>query len=241
MRGWRLLTPAIFAAAGILFVTSAVVARGTDLRTGERTSVADVIAREQANVADLGAHAEDLRAEIDKMTASIERRDGRLAEARAKIDTVAPAAGMRGVKGPAVTVLLDDAPTPPAGEPIPEGLNVDSYVVHQQDVQAVVNALWAGGAEAMMLMDQRVISTSAVRCVGSLLILQGRTYPPPYKITAIGDQDALLAALDASRAVSNYRDYVPLIGLGYKVEVEPSVTMPGFAGALNLSHARVAS
>ena len=38
-------------------------------------------------------------------------------------------------------------------------------MVHQQDIQAVVNALWAGGADALQIMDQRVISTSAVRMV----------------------------------------------------------------------------
>ena len=42
-----------------------------------------------------------------------------------------------------------------------------------------------------MLMDQRVISTSAVRCVGNTLILQGRVYSPPYVITAIGNQTDL--------------------------------------------------
>ena len=67
---------------------------------------------------------------------------------------------------------------------MPAGADPDDYVIHQQDVQSVVNALWAGGAEAMMLQDQRVISTSAVRCVGNTLILQGRVYSPPYVITA---------------------------------------------------------
>lgn len=51
-------------------------------------------------------------------------------------------------------------------EPATEGFTAEDIVVHQQDVENVVNALWAAGAEAMMLMDQRVISTSAVRCVG---------------------------------------------------------------------------
>ena len=241
MRGWRLLTPAVFAAAGLLFVTSAVVAKGTDLRTGDRTSVTDVIAREQQSVTRLGEQAEALRVEIDRMSANVARSDKRLAEARKVIDAAAPVAGMRPVTGPGVTVLLDDAPAPPPGESMPQGLNVDSYVVHQQDVQAVVNALWAGGAESMMLMDQRVISTSAVRCVGSLLILQGRTYPPPYKITAIGDQQQLLAALAASPAVRNYRDYVPLIGLGYQERVEAKITIPGYTGALDLTYARVLS
>ena len=54
----------------------------------------------------------------------------------------------------------------------------DDLVVHQQDVQSVVNALWAGGAEAMMIMDQRVVNTSAVRCIGNTLLLQGRRTRP---------------------------------------------------------------
>ena len=74
-------------------------------------------------------------------------------------------------------------------------------VVHQQDVQGVVNALWRGGAEAMQIMDQRVISTSAVRCVGNTLLLQGRVSSPPYTITAVGDVDAIERGdADAARA-----------------------------------------
>ena len=107
------------------------------------------------------------------------------------------AAGTQAVAGPTVQVTLTDARNVP--DVLPDGISVDDYVVHQQDVQAVVNALWEGGAEAMMLMDQRVISTSAVRCVGNTLILQGRVYSPPYVITAIGNQTDLRASLDAAR------------------------------------------
>ena len=53
----------------------------------------------------------------------------------------------------------------------------------------MVNALWQGGARGIQVMDQRLISTSAVRCVGNTLILQGRVYSPPYRITAVGDPD----------------------------------------------------
>ena len=68
-------------------------------------------------------------------------------------------------------MTLDDAPRRAS---LPGTAKPDDLVVHQQDVQAVVNALWHGGAEAMHAQDQRVISTSAVRCVGNTLILQGR-------------------------------------------------------------------
>ena len=96
-----------------------------------------------------------------------------------------------------MSVTLADAPRS-ADRLLPEGTSPDDVVVHQQDVQGVVNALWAGGAEAMQIMDQRVIATSAVRCVGNTLILQGRVYSPPYTITAIGDPERLSQALDDS-------------------------------------------
>ena len=111
---------------------------------------------------------------------------------------IATAAGRTEVRGPAIRVTLDDAKL--AGGEVPAGADPDDYVIHQQDVQSVVNALWAGGAEAMMLQDQRVISTSAVRCVGNTLILQGRVYSPPYVITAIGSRDAMRSALDELKA-----------------------------------------
>jgi uncharacterized protein YlxW (UPF0749 family) len=103
----------------------------------------------------------------------------------------------------------------------------------------VVNALWAGGAEAMKLMDQRVISTSAVRCVGNTLILQGRVYSPPYVIQAIGDPSAMSAALDNSNTVTIYRQYAKLLGLGYDVKSMDKVTFPAYSGSLSLVNATI--
>jgi uncharacterized protein YlxW (UPF0749 family) len=111
-------------------------------------------------------------------------------------------------------------------------------VVHQQDVQSVVNALWAGGAEAMMLQDQRVISTSAVRCVGNTLLLQGRVYSPPYVITAVGDVTGMRQKLDADPSVTIYRQYADLLGLRYDVEDKARLSLPAYAGSLDLVHAR---
>ena len=143
-------------------------------------------------------------------------------------DELAPVIGLGPVEGPAVRVSLDDAGY--SLETLPEGFTVDDVVVHQQDVQAVVNALWAGGAEAMMIQDQRVISSSAVQCVGNTLFLQGRVYSPPYTITAIGDVDALRMSLLEDPLVENYRGWSETLGLGYEVERLTQVEMPAFDG-----------
>jgi uncharacterized protein YlxW (UPF0749 family) len=111
-------------------------------------------------------------------------------------------------------------------------------VVHQQDVQAVVNALWAGGAEAMTIMNERVLSTTAVRCVGNTLLLHGRVYSPPFVVTAIGDQTRMGNALDAAPDVTIYRQYVAAYKLVYGVTRQTSVTLPGVKAAPELAYAK---
>ena len=122
--------------------------------------------------------------------------------------------GLVAVQGPGLTVRLNDAP---ADSPRRDDVSPDVLVVHQQDIQAVMNALWAGGAEAMEIMDQRIISTSAIHCAGNVLRLHGRIYSPPYNIRAIGDPDRLRHALSASSAVQSYVRDAGDVGLGWSV------------------------
>jgi len=145
--------------------------------------------------------------------------------------------GSTPVAGPGLSVKLDDAPEDSLRLP---DVRPDLLVVHQQDIQSVMNALWAGGAEAMTLMDQRVISTSAVRCIGNVLILQGRRYSPPYTISAIGDPARLKQALQDSQAVQVYVRDAHDLGLGWSVTVASDpLQLPAYSGATELSAASV--
>jgi uncharacterized protein YlxW (UPF0749 family) len=224
---------AVLIAAGLLFSVSATTARGTQLRTDRSDAVA--LARsEQARYATLLARLVALRREVDEQTKAAAGGNATVRALRARGDALAAGAGVAPVTGHAVTVTLDDAPR---RANLPSNVSADELVVHQQDVQAVVNALWAGGAEAMMLMDQRVISTSAVRCVGNTLLLQGRVYSPPYRITAIGDPDAMRQALDAPGALQIYREFAKDFELGWNVQDEGQVTFPAFTGSLDFRYA----
>jgi uncharacterized protein YlxW (UPF0749 family) len=177
-----------------------------------------------------------LQDQVDSLTAKAAPGNAELARLHAEAAALAAGVGTKGVTGPALSVSLDDAKRTAAS--LPPGYTADDIVVHQQDVQNVVNALWAGGAEAMMLQDQRVIATSAVRCVGNTLILQGRVYSPPYVIHAIGDQTGMRAALDRSKQVRDYRDYANVFGLGYDVTSNAQASFPAYTGSLGLLYAR---
>ncbi|GAB2678125.1 DUF881 domain-containing protein [Thalassiella azotivora] len=221
-------------AAGILFATSAGVSEGTNLRN-DSSDLPGLVRGEAARLSELEAEVAALRGEVRDLTAAVD--DAQVQQLRTRADELAEDAHLVAVEGPGLEVVLDDAPT---DVPVPDGIGPDDLVVHQQDLQAVVNALWGAGAEAMTLMDQRVVSTSAVRCVGSTLRLQGQVYSPPYVVRAIGDPGALQDALDASPQVAVYREYVRAVGLGYDVSRRDSISMPGFEGALDLQHAHVA-
>lgn len=147
---------------------------------------------------------------------------------RSRLD-LARAVGLAAVRGPAVSVELDDAPAESRRGPYPRGVRSpgpDDLVVHQQDVQAVVNALWHGGAEAMSIMGVRVTARTAVRCVGNTLLLDGEVFSPPFRITAIGDTAAMRTSLRDNPQIIVYRQYVDAYRLGYRVSQSTDVTLP---------------
>jgi uncharacterized protein YlxW (UPF0749 family) len=228
---------AVLAAAGLLFTTSAHTARGTQLRS-DRSDLAGLLTAESQRVQAREQRVHALDQEVLRQTAETEAGKQAVGKIEQNSELLAEAAGLRAVSGPGVKVTLDDAPRDSS---VPAQATPDDLVVHQQDVQAVVNALWAGGAEAMMLQDQRVISTSAVRCVGNTLILQGRVYSPPYTITAIGDPKRLQGALDRSPEISYYLQYVAALRLGWSVDKPATLHFPAYAGSLALEHATVKS
>lgn len=231
---WRTAIPLLTLVAGGLFAASASTAHGTDLRGGNRTRLTDLIAQEQRQYQGSQHDYRRLRRQVDSLTREAGRDDQRVRQAQQEADQLATRSGLTPLTAAGVRVSLDDAPRDRRypGDPSP-----DDLVVHQQDVQAVVNALWAGGASGMQIMDQRLISTSAVRCVGNTLILQGVVYSPPFRITATGDPRRLRAALDASPEIGIYRQYVSEYGLGYTVKSLDKTTLPAYTGNVTPKYA----
>lgn len=217
--------------AGLLFVTNASIFDSDDDRRPE--SLLELARAEAERMQATEAEVVALRSQIE------EHLDGRHGE-DATLDPDTPvtlAAARSAVTGPGIVVSLWDAPIPvnlAASEVHP-----DDLVVHQQDLEAVMNALWAGGAEAMMVQDQRITATSAVRCVGNVLLLHGRHYSPPYRVSVIGDPILLQQALEASPGVGAYLHYVEVLNLGWSVEIPETIEMPAYTGRTRMEYAQV--
>ena len=226
----RLATVAVLVLAGTLFATSAAASGGGALRS-DASDLPSLVAREERRVDTRTADVDELRRQVDDLSAA--QGDPATRRLTARAEALGGAAAVDGLTGPGVQVVLDDAPRGAGVAATTADVDPDLLLVHQEDLQAVVNALWAGGARGVSLMDQPLITTSAVRCVGSTLRLQGRLYAPPYRVRAVGDPDALVDALDAAPRVEEYRRFQSL-GLGWDLTREDAVSVPAWEGPLQL-------
>ncbi|QCV96917.1 DUF881 domain-containing protein [Acidipropionibacterium acidipropionici] len=218
-----LATGAVLVIAGFMVTSAATTSGGHDLRPDDQDKDLATVVRGQADHnAEQARKAAKLRTEIDRLAAARETGTG----SSRTLESAAPRAGMEAVAGPAVRVTLDDAPL----DVNPGGVDQNMLVVHQQDIQMVVNVLWSAGAEAMTIQGQRVTSLTGVKCVGNTVVLHGVPYAPPYRIEAIGDVAAIRRALDTSESVKIYKEYVTAYRLGWKVEDAGRVTMPAYQG-----------
>jgi uncharacterized protein YlxW (UPF0749 family) len=231
---WRPLVPVICLLAGFGFATSHRDARGTELRSPGTANLRDLVRGAQAQVKDADARLAALQAQVSAATRGAGRVDAAVAAAQAKVTPLLAPGGQTAVRGPGIVVVLNDASSVPTGAAV----DPNQLVVHQSDLQAVVNALWAGGAEAMTIAGQRVIATSAVRCVGNTLLLNGEVYSPPFRVAAIGPYQAMRDRLDESPGVALFKEAAGYYGLGYSVESRDRLDLPAFRAPIGLTYAK---
>lgn len=231
---WRIGTPLVIALCGGLFVVSAANSGGTDLRPGRYTDLAALVQDEADEYDELRDRVSELKTDVAGLSASMSDRDVNRSQRR--VEKLKDPAGLVERSGSGVTVTLSDAPEDVINSTTG---NINPLLVHQQDIQAVVNALWKGGATAVTIAGQRVVSTTGIRCEGNAVQLQGVPYPQPYVIQAVGDQGALLMALEDDEYVASYRDDAsdPEISVGWNLELEDSVNAPAYDGLVDMNFA----
>ncbi len=235
---WRIGTPVVVLLSGALFAVSYENSEGTDLRPGRYTDLASLAQAESDEYDDIRLEIAALKAEVETITASVD--DQAVSRLQRRIDEASGPAGLEGVSGPGVTVTLSDASDEVADQVIEDGeINPNRLVVHQQDIQAVVNAMWQGGAEAITLQGQRIVSTTGIKCEGNAVLIQGVPYPQPYVISAIGSPSEIESAIDRDDDVAAYRSDAdtPSIGVGWNLESDDRIEAPAYDGLLDLRYA----
>ena len=233
-RVWRVATPVMVLLSGALFAVSAEQSDGLDLRGGRLTDLASVVRAERDEAGDLTAEAAELNAEVEALSTKLGDRSVR--RVQEEVATLVDPAGLTEKSGTAVQVTLDDAPMEAR---LSYDDNPNDLVVHQQDIQAVANAMWNAGAVAVTIQGQRLISTTGIKCEGNQVTLHGLPYSPPYVIVGIGDPAAIEAELITDPMLATYRDYttIPGGGVSWDMTALESAVAPAYEGLLDLTYA----
>lgn len=219
---------AVLAVVGFLTM---VAARGVeDARRGtesNRASLVRLIRERQGEVDELGKNLVALRAEV--LSARRRLSDRAAADAR-RVRVVQLQAGTVPMTGRGLQVTLSDSDQ----EPEDPGDRA-ALAVHDVDLQLVVNALWAAGAEAVAVNGQRLVATSPIRAAGETITVNFRPLVPPYVIAAIG---AGRAAFEETDVGARYRRFADDLGFGFEVKAQRRLSVPAFLGTLQLSAAQ---
>lgn len=150
-------------------------------------------------------------------------------------------AGLTAVEGPGIVVTLKDSAKRPPSD-IPEALRADltnNYIIHDVDIQRVVNELHAVGAESVAVNGQRVVGTTAIRCVGPAIQVNSVPLTPPFKISAIGNPQSLAAALNMPEGIAEMLKQTDpaMISIAQKSKL----VLPAYDGATDFRYARPVS
>lgn len=140
-------------------------------------------------------------------------------------------AGLTDVYGPGLTITLSDAKNTDPNTP-PE-----YFIIHDSDVRSLVNELLAAGAEAIAINGERVVSTTAIRCVGPVIIVNNSRSGTPFVIQAIGDSATLENAINMTGGVlGELRQW----NIGVDIQKSDRIDMKAYSGTVTFKHVTTA-
>lgn len=101
--------------------------------------------------------------------------------------------------------------------------NPNDFIVHDQDILRIVNDLKIAGAEVISINNQIYKTDSEIKCSGSTITINGKTFGQPFVIRAIGDPDTLEATIKAKESYAYMIN--SLFGIRVKATREDSIVI----------------
>jgi uncharacterized protein YlxW (UPF0749 family) len=231
----RRRTTAILA-AGLLLLgfVLAIAYRATLRQAPDSERVRQALVQD---VRDGSALSDSLQRRAQQLSGQLSRqRDAALTASRdgdraaAEVRRLEEAAAQRAVHGPGVAVVVGDASgtdqvAPNTGQRVPVSVD-DNGRIQDRDLQSLVNALGAAGAEAVSVGGQRLAPTTTIRGAGEAILVDLRPVQSPYTLAAVGDPATLLPRFADSEAARRFQSYTGLYGIQFTVRAAKDVRLP---------------
>lgn len=191
-------------------------------------ALATLLKSERAAHQALEAEVSDLRTRLEQYEQAA-AQGSRLTEIMGKeLETLRIALGLKAMRGPGVLVRVEDPKTQPKG-------GTNPIVVTYQDLVAVINELWAAGAEAISLNGQRLTAATGISQVGGTVVVDLQRLHGPFVIVALGDPATMEGALNIRGGLV---ESLRALGLTISISRRDNLTVPAFKGSLNFEFSK---
>lgn len=219
---------------GVLLSVSFYTKSKAETTMPRSTELVDVVKSLQDDKEQLQKTLESLRKEASEFEHKAAASDGLLSDYIVQEKKFKELAGLTEIEGEGIKVILADAAS------IPPNSDPNDYIVHSSDLQTILNVIWRGGAKAVSINGERLVGTSAVRCVGNTILINSTLLGSPYEILAIGNsKDIKKTLLGDEGSKIFFKKTMSELGINVELREEKSIKVPAYKGGLSAEFARI--
>lgn len=229
---YTLIGLAVFALSFIFMAQLNTVNRSDETLQGKReTELRDDLTALKIEYEELKKENEKNLEIVEEYKTSSSNNNTLINSLTQQLNQMSALSGMKDVAGEGIIVTLDDSDMA-----VSDNISTESMLIHDTDLRAIVNELSAAGAEAISINGQRIIATTAIRCVGPVIQVNGVKVAAPFTVKAIGNAKYLESALNIKGGIV---DSFEIYGIKINISREKSITIPKYDGKLSFSKASV--
>ena len=182
----------------------------------------------------LKTRVQGLQAQVKAREDESAKRSSAAQQVNARLDDQKAIVGLVPLHGPGLTVTLHDGKDP--NDPTDRSLG---WVIHYQDLQDIVNLLWASGAEGVAVNGQRIVPSTSFFYAGvNILLNNASRITGPYTITALGDPGSLTKSLGNRDQLAELKSRSRIYGLGFSWLRGTRLTIPRYDATFLLKYAQ---
>jgi len=224
-RGWQALAALLIAA---VFAAAVAQARSTAPGvTAAQQALAVSVTADQARIDQLTATRNALAAQSDEVARRELTADATGRALLAGLDAAALSAATTAVGGPGLMITVTDPGVgPDLSDVSKQRVEGREQVILDRDLQLVVNALWAAGAEAIAVGGVRIGPDVTIRQAGGAILVDNQPIAGPYVVLAIGAPETMRGSFEASSALQRLRLLETAYRAGVTVSTEDELSVP---------------
>ncbi len=200
----------------------------------ENQNLIDVINQLEAETLELETSIEAIRAELAGQGLQDALSDDYFARLQQELATSRFLSGQTAVQGSGLVITLNDntAGAEAAKQADPTTYFPENYIIHDANLRYLLNDILYL-ADAASINGQRIVDTTDIRCVGTVIMINSTRIAPPYEITLIGSPALLEGAVqDSSQYIYLHNRNMPI-----KITRSDELSVPAYTGAISAKYA----